>query len=941
MKQIFKGFRIVAVLILALAYVGCDDDDVILPQIEAGFTQTINQDTGTVTFINTSTNADTYAWDFGDGTTSTEINPIKSFPTGVYTVTLEASNSAGASESFEDVITISIPEVVAFPISFDNPQVSYEPTVFNGVAFQIVENPDLSGSNTEASNVAEIVNSGATFEGFFFELGVPLDLSTDKSVKIDFWSNTPINVLLKLEDGNGPDTEVTVSHGGTGWEEMYFTFDSSSSFSIITFFIDPTGTTAGTFYLDGIEQINTDDIPCLETELKLPVDFDCEGIDYATKIVGNVNFTVVDNPELSGINNVASKVGQITNVGANFENAFFNFDVPVDFTTDKGISLKMFSTQALPILLKFEDGTEGDTEDTQNHTGSGWEELTFTFNSTGSYNDMVLFVDGPGAAAGTFYVDDFEQVSGNVSTPCTPEMAENIDPANGDINWTFLTNDANTTFEAFGNTSGEIVPNPVIDAVNSSCNVEKFTKTGGCQTFAGLGTELATALDFTNAATNKVFTMKVLAETQVTEVTLRLERLPFPDTDPAQDRVATITQVGEWQELTFDFSDVNTGTYKSMIIYFERNQPCDGDVYYFDDIKQVAGGVGTTCTPETAENIDPANGDINWTFLTNDVNTTFEAFGNTAGEIVENPVLDAVNSSCNVEKFTKTGGCQTFAGLGTELATALDFTNAATNKVFTMKVLAETQVTEVTLRLERLPFPDTDPAQDRVATITQVGAWQELTFDFSDVNTGTYKSMIIYFERNQPCDGDVYYFDDIKQVAGSGGGGGGGGTTSGLAQNGDFETGDFTSWEVFENGGSITIDGVENNGGDWSGKIVATGSSAAGSNATLKQERKGAGVVNAGDTVQITFDYLGGATAPGAVINIQIFGEIQAGGVSFTENPPSPTFATTWTPYTYTFTVPNGADVSGGITLQFNSPCGAVDGCNSTLNLDNVSINIL
>ena len=61
---------------------------------------------------------------------------------------------------------------------------------------------------------------------------------------------------------------------------------------------------------------------------------------------------------------------------------------------------------------------------------------------------------------------------------------------------------------------------------------------------------------------------------------------PFPDTEPSQERIASITQLGEWQELTFDFSGVNTGTYKSMIIYFERNAPCDGDVYYFDDIIQ-------------------------------------------------------------------------------------------------------------------------------------------------------------------------------------------------------------------------------------------------------------------------------------------------------------------------------------------------------------------
>ena len=62
--------------------------------------------------------------------------------------------------------------------------------------------------------------------------------------------------------------------------------------------------------------------------------------------------------------------------------------------------------------------------------------------------------------------------------------------------------------------------------------------------------------------------------------------MAFPNTEPSQDRVASITQLGEWQELTFDFTDVPSGTFESVIIYFERNANCDGDVYYFDDLIQ-------------------------------------------------------------------------------------------------------------------------------------------------------------------------------------------------------------------------------------------------------------------------------------------------------------------------------------------------------------------
>jgi len=173
-----------------------------------------------------------------------------------------------------------------------------------------------------------------------------------------------------------------------------------------------------------------------------------------------------------------------------------------------------------------------------------------------------------------------------INSSCEVECEENIDPANGNLNWTFLNANNNAAFDAFGDIGGGIVANPLEDAVNPTCNVSIYNKVSGCQLWAGTGIELATALDFTDANASKVFKIKVLAQDQTTDVTLRLERLPFPDTEPSQERIATITQTGQWQELTFDFSSVTTGTYKSMIIYFERNTACDGDVYYFDDIIQ-------------------------------------------------------------------------------------------------------------------------------------------------------------------------------------------------------------------------------------------------------------------------------------------------------------------------------------------------------------------
>lgn len=203
---------------------------------------------------------------------------------------------------------------------------------------------------------------------------------------------------------------------------------------------------------------------------------------------------------------------------------------------------------------------------------------TYTYCNNGSY-DVVLKAYDVDNNMDTF------QSTIVIDLPCEVECSENISPAIGNLNWTFLNGNGNSAFDAFGNIGGGIVANPVTDAVNSSCNVYNYTKITGCETWSGAGYVLDTSLDF-STMTSKIFKVKVLAETQLTDVTLLLEFQPFPNNNPFEARVASITQLGEWQELTFDFSGVNTGTFKNMVIYFDRGAPCDGDVYYFDDLIQ-------------------------------------------------------------------------------------------------------------------------------------------------------------------------------------------------------------------------------------------------------------------------------------------------------------------------------------------------------------------
>lgn len=71
-------------------------------------------------FSNTSQSATTYAWDFGDGGTSTAVEPEHEFPAeGTYSVTLRASDNLGVSNSIsKDVVVVEPPEPPAI-----NPEV--------------------------------------------------------------------------------------------------------------------------------------------------------------------------------------------------------------------------------------------------------------------------------------------------------------------------------------------------------------------------------------------------------------------------------------------------------------------------------------------------------------------------------------------------------------------------------------------------------------------------------------------------------------------------------------------------------------------------------------------------------------------------------------------------------------------------------------------------
>ena len=110
MKNSFLRNITLASLIFSVAIItSCGDDDSSTPAPEADFTTSI--DGKTVTFTDASTDAETYAWEFGDGNTSTEASPTHTYETnGSYVAKLTVSNGSGEDSKQEvlEIINITI-----------------------------------------------------------------------------------------------------------------------------------------------------------------------------------------------------------------------------------------------------------------------------------------------------------------------------------------------------------------------------------------------------------------------------------------------------------------------------------------------------------------------------------------------------------------------------------------------------------------------------------------------------------------------------------------------------------------------------------------------------------------------------------------------------------------------------------------------------------------
>ncbi len=105
----------------------------------AGFGSSISE--RTVNFTNTSFHADSYFWQFGDGSSSTLLNPVHTFTSdGIYTVQLNATNACGTNSIAETITIVTVPTA------------AFSANASNGCVPFVVQFNDLSSANTTSWN---------------------------------------------------------------------------------------------------------------------------------------------------------------------------------------------------------------------------------------------------------------------------------------------------------------------------------------------------------------------------------------------------------------------------------------------------------------------------------------------------------------------------------------------------------------------------------------------------------------------------------------------------------------------------------------------------------------------------------------------------------------------------------------------------------------------
>ena len=499
--------------------------------------------------------------------------------TGTYNVRVVAQ-SGGAATS-QQIVPVTIVDPILLPLTFESPTINYNWFNFDGGNVTVINNPQANGINTSSKVARMIKNAGQPWGGSFLTLSANIDFSTNKIFRMKVFSpRVGAKVLLKVENSaNGAinfEKEVLTTVANA-WEDLVFdyrTINAAQNYNRIVIIFDNgtpgNGSANFTFLFDDIRLVNS--LP-----LSLPLDFESTSTNFNWFDFDGGNATVIANPQSNGIN-TSSRVGRmIKNAGQPWGGSFLTLSQPMDFSANKVFRMKVFSPRVgAKVLLKVENSSNGGINFEKEVTTSianAWEDLVFDYsgiNAANVYDRIVLIFElgtpGDGSANFTFLFDDIRLT--------------NTFPVAIPLNFEYPVTYGWFDFDG-GNVT--VINNPQSGGINTSAKVARMIKNPG-QPWGGSFLTLSSPINF---AISRTFKMKVFSPRAGARVLLKVEN----SSNPGQnfEREVSTTVAGAWEELTFDYSAINTGNvYDRVVIIFDLGTPGDGSANYtflFDDLR--------------------------------------------------------------------------------------------------------------------------------------------------------------------------------------------------------------------------------------------------------------------------------------------------------------------------------------------------------------------
>jgi hypothetical protein len=317
-----------------------------------------------------------------------------------------------------------------------------------------------------------------------------------------------------------------------------------------------------------------------------------------------------------------------------------------------------------------------------------------------------------------------------------------------------------TNFGEIGLAKGAVttvINNPQSGGINTSAKVGQTIKGPGGQPYAGSWILFTAPMDF---STMKIIRMKVFSKAPGLKVLLKVENASNQNITSG-DVFATTTLTNAWEDLSFNFTTINTAnSYQKLVIIFRLGDVGDGTdnfTFHFDDIRQESAPVGALTIPTLPVTFESAT-----------VDYTFIDFDGGSSTVIANPQKSGINTSDTVARLVK-GAPGVPSGIygGSKLPTASAI-DLSPNKVFRMKVFSPRIGAKVRLKLEGgTPFESPD------VLTTKANEWEDMTFTLSSINNSN-NQIVIFFDiltAKQGGPDNTFLVDDIRIEAGGGGGG--------------------------------------------------------------------------------------------------------------------------------------------------------------------------